>query len=128
MHCQVTCAAEIPVFFYIGKVMKVTGILLMLHLSLAGFVVRLLCYWVLAWWGSPWWVLPVELLHGITFGCAWAAGTEYSSKIAPAGLEVTAQVMRNWGYEKCRRISKLQQYFVPGVLATPCRVVDVVLL
>ena len=83
--------------------MRITGNLLILHLSLAGFVVRLSCYWALHWWGSPWWVLPVELLHGITFGCAWAAGTEYSSKIAPAGLEATVQVGScDWDCEECR--------------------------
>lgn len=36
-------------------------------------------------------MLPVEVLHGLTFGLAWAAGTAYSAQIAPPGLEATAQ-------------------------------------
>jgi len=36
---------------------------------------------------SSWWVLPLELLHGLTFGATWAAGIEHTSNIAPPGLE-----------------------------------------
>ena len=49
----------------------------------------------LAYVGTPWAVLPIELLHGITFGCAWAAGTLYCSRIAPRGLEATTQALFN---------------------------------
>ena len=45
--------------------------------------------------GTPWAVLPIELLHGVTFGCAWAAGTLYCSRIAPRGLEATTQALFN---------------------------------
>ena len=45
--------------------------------------------------GNPWAVLPIELLHGVTFGCAWAAGTLYCSRIAPRGLEATTQALFN---------------------------------
>jgi hypothetical protein len=36
-------------------------------------------------------VLPIEMLNGVTFGCAWAAGTVHCSRIAPLGLEATTQ-------------------------------------
>jgi hypothetical protein len=64
----------------------------MLHVVLATFCVRLACYYLLPLWGSPWAVLPVELLHGITFACGWGAGTINCKRVAPPGLEATMQV------------------------------------
>ena len=49
----------------------------------------------LPWFGSPWAVLPVELLHGITFACGWGAGTINCKRIAPPGLGATMQVRQN---------------------------------
>lgn len=37
-------------------------------------------------------VLPVELLHGITFACGWGAGTINSKRVAPPELAATMQV------------------------------------
>ena len=48
---------------------------------------------MLGYFPSPWCVLPVETLNGITFGCAWAAGTVNCSQISPLGLEATTQAM-----------------------------------
>ncbi len=36
-------------------------------------------------------MLPVELLHGITFASGWGAGTTHSRHIAPPGLAATMQ-------------------------------------
>jgi predicted MFS family arabinose efflux permease len=36
-------------------------------------------------------VLPIELLHGLTFACGWGAGCEKSKSLAPPGLEATQQ-------------------------------------
>ena len=38
-------------------------------------------------------MLPIELLHGVTFGLAWTAGTANSSRISPPGLETTTQAI-----------------------------------
>lgn len=37
-------------------------------------------------------VLPIELLHGITFACGWGAGTINSKRVAPPELAATMQV------------------------------------
>lgn len=42
---------------------------------------------------SAWWVLPLEFLHGLTFGAMWAAGVQHTSNIAPRSLEATAQTV-----------------------------------
>jgi len=84
-----TCLVEVPVFFFSSHILNALGVDGTLHLVMAAFVVRLLAYSTLLYWPSPWLVLPVELLHGITFGCAWAAGTEKCAILAPATLRAT---------------------------------------
>jgi len=37
-------------------------------------------------WKSAWWVLPVQLLHGITFGLYWSTANQFVQQIAPRGL------------------------------------------
>lgn len=92
LSLTVTCAAEIPAFHFQGKLLALTGVSGMLHLVLGVFALRLACYFMLPWWGSPWAVLPVELLHGVTFACGWGAGTINCKRVAPPGLEATMQV------------------------------------
>ena len=111
----VTCIAEVPVFFYSGRLVEVLGELGVFTLTFACFTLRMLAYSLLT---SAEWVLPVEVLHGITFGAgvcvrvscdalsrvcdaaavvcerdeaAWAAATMYSRRVAPVGLEATMQ-------------------------------------
>lgn len=40
---------------------------------------------------SPWFVLPCELLQGLTFALAWAAGTVHVKRISPPHLRGTVQ-------------------------------------
>ena len=51
-----------------------------------------MAYSTLARWPTTWLVLGVEALNGITFACAWPAGTLHCSRIAPYGMEATTQV------------------------------------
>jgi MFS family permease len=44
---------------------------------------------------SPWWVLPVQLLHGVTFGLYWSVGNGFVRAIAPRGC--TSAVMGVFG-------------------------------
>ena len=60
----------------------------------ASWLLRVLqvAYSTLAHWPTTWLVLGVEALNGITFACAWPAGTLHCSRIAPFGMEATTQV------------------------------------
>jgi MFS_1 like family len=87
----VTCIAETLIFFYASSIMHFLGLDGCFHLCFFAFLVRLGSYATLSHWKSPWAVLPVELLHGITFGLTWSAGTAKSALIAPPGLEATTQ-------------------------------------
>ena len=87
----VTCIAETWVFYFAGSILRKLGLVRCFHLCFLAFLIRLGSYATLAHWGSPWAVLPIELLHGITFGLTWSAGTAMSAAIAPPGLEATTQ-------------------------------------
>jgi len=80
MTCM--CLGEIPVFFFAGRLIDRLGCVGVIHLAMLSYVVRLLLYYFLQWAPSVWLVLPVELLHGFTFGGLWAASTEHLSRIA----------------------------------------------
>ena len=62
-----TCASEIPIFACTGWLLRTFGVDPVLHVVLGVFVLRFLLYTYLPAWNNPWLVLPIELLHGITF-------------------------------------------------------------
>lgn len=89
------CAAEAPLFHFAAPIFNTLGLQLVLNMVMFVYILRLCLYGFLPLAGTPWAVLPIEALHGVTFGCAWAAGTLYSSRIAPPGLEATTQALFN---------------------------------
>ena len=92
-----TCASEIPIFACTGWLLRTFGVDPVLHIVLGTFILRFLLYTWLPAWNNPWLVLPIELLHGITFACAWAAGTVNCARIAPRGLKATTQAIYQVG-------------------------------
>lgn len=54
LSLSVTCAAEVVVFWFSGRIIQGLGIRLCMHLVFLAFLVRLLCYATLARWGSLW--------------------------------------------------------------------------
>eukprot|EP00892_Ulva_mutabilis_P006319 jgi/Ulvmu1/4059/UM019_0036.1 len=87
----VICCAEVPVFAFSGRILHALGYQGALRAGLAAYCVRLFAYSCLRQMPSLWFILPVELLHGVTFGVAWCGGVNLCNSIAPAGLESTAQ-------------------------------------
>ena len=89
---MVTCATEVPAFFFAGRLIEKFGsgrVLSAVSLVLAA---RLAGYCALpSITRTPWAVLPLETLNGVTFGCGWAAGTARAASLAPPGLAATAQ-------------------------------------
>lgn len=92
LSLTITCVSEVPAFHYQGAVLQRISLHTMIHIVLWTYAIRMCCYALLPYVGSPWAVLPIELLHGVTFACGWGAGTLYSKKVAPPGLEATMQV------------------------------------
>jgi hypothetical protein len=75
-----------------GAVLKRVTPESLLNLALAATALRLALYGLLPLAGNPWAVLPVELLHGVSFGLGWGAATASSSRLAPPHLTATMQV------------------------------------
>jgi len=83
-----TVLTEIPFFFFAKMLLNRVGIRGMIVLAHLGYVARVIGYTYLT---NAWWVLPIELLHGLTFAAMWAAGVAFANNRAPNGLEATAQ-------------------------------------
>eukprot|EP01052_Picozoa_sp_SAG31_P039068 SAG31_NODE_5341_length_2599_cov_1.845600_4_plen_162_part_00 len=73
-----TCIAEVPAFRMSGQILKLLGVSGSFALAQVAYIVRFL-YYVnlraiakLGPWGM-WAVLPIELLHGVTFAVNWSA-------------------------------------------------------
>jgi MFS transporter, PPP family, 3-phenylpropionic acid transporter len=84
----VATLSEMPVFFFSAILLRKFGARGMLLMALAAYVVRLLAYTLLP---PVWLVLPINLLHGLTFSALWVAGVSYASEVAPKGMGATAQ-------------------------------------
>ena len=90
-----TVSTEIPFFFVSSWALRVFGVHALLVSAMVSYVLRYagipsnnayqckhraLGYSFLT---SSWWVLPLELLHGLTFGATWAAGIENTGAMWP---------------------------------------------
>ncbi|XP_071442978.1 major facilitator superfamily domain-containing protein 6 isoform X2 [Hetaerina americana] len=79
---------EIPFFFLSGRIVKKIGHENAMSVVLLAFGARMVLYSVL---DNPWYALPIELLHGLTFGLAYATMASYASVVSPPGTEATIQ-------------------------------------
>ncbi|CAM9275933.1 unnamed protein product, partial [Sphacelaria rigidula] len=74
------CLAEVPFFYLSGPLIRKIGVRWVIALTEVAYLVRFIYYSNLE---RPWWVLPVEVLHGLTFAAMWAATTDYAYQISP---------------------------------------------
>ncbi|XP_072019014.1 major facilitator superfamily domain-containing protein 6-A-like [Amphiura filiformis] len=87
-----TCMAEVPVMFYAKKIIALLGYANAMNLVLFTWGLRCFLYSTLQ---SAFWVLPVELLHGITFGLYNPAYTSFINWISPDGMQTSVQALCN---------------------------------
>lgn len=78
--------AEVPFFFFSGWFIKTFGHFNCLIAALAAFSVRIGLYSILQ---NPWLVLPIDVLHGVTYAIFCSAMTLYAIDFAPVGTEAT---------------------------------------
>lgn len=94
---SVTCAAEVPMFWFSGALIKRYGVMSIVALACGCYALRFFLYSVLM---KPWMVLLIEPLHGFTYATMWSASTSYAYQIAPNGMEATSQALisgLHWG-------------------------------
>jgi len=80
--------SEIPVIFYSRRIMAKIGARNLFALGLFGCAVRLLGF---AGASYVWMLIPLQLLHSLTFGAFHTASVTYVSKCVPRDLQGTAQ-------------------------------------
>jgi MFS family permease len=82
----VETTSELPLFFHANRIIERLGTPCCIFMGVAAYAIRLFAYTLVT---NPWTILPVEVLHGITFGLVWAAFTNYVYHSAPEGTEGT---------------------------------------
>eukprot|EP00754_Rhynchopus_humris_P034349 Rhum_TRINITY_DN15671_c0_g1::Rhum_TRINITY_DN15671_c0_g1_i1::g.161818::m.161818 len=93
-----TVVFEIPVFYYANSLLESYGTRGMFLRAQAACAVRLfLCYMTPA--TALVLLVPIQALHGLSFGLMWAAAVPYIQHVAPPGKETFAQslVCTIWG-------------------------------
>lgn len=85
-------SSELPAFFFAQRIIQRLGTVNVLLLSITGYALRLTYYAVMT---NAWSAIPFEFLHGLTFGIAWAAATQYVYAAAPKGFEGTMMGILN---------------------------------
>jgi MFS family permease len=80
--------SELPVMALAPLALRRWGARPLLALAGAAYALRLLIYIVAP---VPAWALGAQLLHGFCFGAMWTAGVHEAHRLAPPGLEATAQ-------------------------------------
>jgi PPP family 3-phenylpropionic acid transporter len=84
----VATLSELPVLFFSSRLLSRWKERQLIGAALLFFVMRALAYSFII---VPWLALPIQLLHGPTFSLMWIAGVSYADRIAPTGMEATAQ-------------------------------------
>lgn len=102
VQCLVT---EVPFFFFSGWFIKKFRHFYCLIASIAAFALRLGLYTILH---NPWMVLPIEVLHGITYAVFCAAMTLYAVECAPPGTEATMLGILGGIFEGLGNVTNIQ--------------------
>ncbi|GMF31372.1 unnamed protein product [Phytophthora fragariaefolia] len=78
--------SELPFFFHANKIIERFGTAKCIFVSLIAYGIRMTTYTFVQ---HPWLVLPIEVLHGLTYGLLLAAFTNYIYEATPKGTEGT---------------------------------------
>ena len=76
--------------YFSTRAMKRVGVKNLFALGVLGAVVRLGCFSMVT---SVWHVVPLQLLHALTFGAYHTASVTYVSRLAPAHMKTSAQTV-----------------------------------
>lgn len=80
--------SEMPVMFYSRRIMDRIGVKNLFVLGLLGCALRLYGFSLAS---AVWMIIPLQLLHSLTFGAYHTASVTYVSRVVPPGLQSTAQ-------------------------------------
>ena len=87
-----TCLSEVLVMAISERIVRrLGGLDGCLLLVLVCYLLRFVGYACLPAMPYTWVILPIQLLHGITFGLYWTIGVQWAAACTPAGLPATLQ-------------------------------------
>ncbi|XP_054706576.1 major facilitator superfamily domain-containing protein 6-A-like [Uloborus diversus] len=89
-------AGELPFMFYSEWMIKKLGHFNIVTLAIFMHFLRFLWY---SYFRNPWMMLPIESVHGFTYGSFYAAMTSYAKLSAKPGTEATTQSVLCTCYE-----------------------------
>ncbi|MFT5129809.1 MAG: PPP family 3-phenylpropionic acid transporter [Rhodothermales bacterium] len=81
---------EIPLIWYSDRIIRRIGVRHLFALGLTGIAVRLLGMSIAP---SIWWVVPLQVLHALTYGACHCASVHFISRAAPAHMASSAQTI-----------------------------------
>ncbi len=87
---SVAAFSEIPVIAFSGAIIKRTGAKGLLGIGFIAYAIRWVAY---SFVRLPVWVLPVQLIHGLSFGAFQVGGVTFVNERTPEGLSTTAQAI-----------------------------------
>ena len=88
----VGATTEVPTMWASQYILARLGIRGTLLLMVLLYALRMLLYGLLP---SAWWVVPVNLLHGVSFTLLWVSSVTFADTHAPPGMRATAQGVVN---------------------------------
>jgi predicted MFS family arabinose efflux permease len=80
--------AETPMMFFSGKIMTLISQSGCLCIALFAWAVRFFLYTII---DNCWLQIPIEMLHGLTFGLLHPAASTFAAKVSPPGTTATMQ-------------------------------------
>ena len=88
----VGATTEVPTMWASKYILSRLGIRGTLLVMVFLYALRMLLYGLLP---SAWWVVPINLLHGVSFTLLWVSSVTFADTHAPPGMRATAQGVVN---------------------------------
>jgi len=129
MSAGVGVLSELPVMLLSPVLIKRYHPRKLLGFSFIIYALRLFLYGIMP---SQNWVLPLSLLHGVSFGLYWVSSVAYANEIAPDYLKGTTQgvlmaiislssmlggMLSGWGFDRLGAATLFRIYSLFGLLA-----------
>ena len=89
-----TVILELPLFYWAEPLLRWCGYDLLMVLSLVAYTMRVYCFTLLTP-QTVWLLLPIELLHGVSFGLAWTVAIDFWRAVTPTEWLMTSMWLLN---------------------------------
>lgn len=85
-------STEIPTMWLSQHLLRRLGVQFMILLMIGLYAIRMILYGLMP---TAWWVIPINVLHGVSFTLLWVSSVTFADRHAPPGMRATAQGVIN---------------------------------